>query len=297
MNIIQSPLFRIIVPKFIRKKLVAKVLRANVLKYYAGMSKPLADDITPVLDYLSKNPVAIFPYDFQDQYREEDIEVFEDIRKGLRYVILYGKKLYFKKRWSKKRIRKSFNELSKEQYPRCPHCYINDNFRVDKGDVIVDIGAAEGNFALSHIESASRVILFESDKEWLEPLNATFEPWKDKVVIVNKFVGDVCNSKCATLDSFFQPDEKISVLKIDVEGAESKLFDGCKRILQESRFLKVAVCTYHKPQDEKEFTELLTQYGFETSHSEGFMLLVTDKKIKPPYLRRGLVRAIKTGQA
>lgn len=293
MNILNTRIYRIIVPKFIRKRIVAKVLRASVLDYYANLSEPLSDEIEKVLDYLRNRKVAMFPYYFQDQYIEDSVEVHNDLEKGLRYVLLDGKRLYFKKRWSKKRIRLSFNELMKEQDPMCPHCYENKDFKFENGDVLVDIGAAEGNFALGVVEKASRIILFESNKEWMEPLNATFEPWKDKVTIVKKFVSDVSDTACTTLDDYFAADEKLSFLKIDVEGAESRLLDGSKRILQEQHPLKVAICTYHKPEDEQEFKERLTNYGFETSHSDGFVLLFTDRKIKAPYLRRGLVRAIK----
>ena len=293
MNILNTLIYRIIVPKFIRKKIVDKVLRASVLEYYVRLSEPLSDEVEKVLEYLRNRPVVMFPDYFQDEYFEDAVEVHDDKGLGLRYVMFDGKRLYFKKRWSKKRIRKSFNELIKEQDSRCPHCYEAKNFKVESGDVVADIGAAEGILALSVVEKASRIILFESNKEWLEPLNATFGPWKDKVVIVNKFVSDVTDSKCTTLDDYFAADEKLSFLKIDVEGAESRLLDGCKRILQQQHPLKVAICTYHKPEDEQEFKERLTQNGFETSHSEGFVLLFTDRKIKAPYLRRGLVRAIK----
>ena len=293
MNLFNTQIYRIIVPKFIRKKIVAKMLRASVLDYYANLSEPLSDEIEKVLDYLRNRKIAMFPYYFQDQYIEDSVVVHDDSEKGLRYVLLDGKRLYFKKRWSKKRIRLSFNELMKEQDPLCPHCYENEDFKFEKDDVLVDIGAAEGNFALTVVEKASRIILFESIKEWMEPLNATFEPWKEKVTIVKKFVGDVSNATCTTLDDYFAAGEKLSFLKIDVEGAESRLLDGSKRILQEQHPLKVAICTYHKPEDEQEFKERLTQYGFETSHSDGFVLLYTDRKIKAPFLRRGLVRAIK----
>ena len=204
-----------------------------------------------------------------------------------------GKRLYFKKRWGKKRIRLSFNELRKEQDIRSPHCYETDGFKIEKGDVLVDIGAAEGIFALSNADKAGRIILFESDKEWLEPLKATFAPWIEKVTIVNKFAGDVSNSKCVTLDDYFAPGDKLSFLKIDVEGAESRLLSGCKRILSDVKPLKVAICSYHKAEDERELNEILVQYGFETSHSEGFMLVYTDRKLKAPYLRRGLIRAVR----
>lgn len=293
MNILNTQIYRIIVPKFIRKKIVARVLRANVLDYYANLSEPLSDEIEKALDYLRKRKVVMFPYYFQDQYIEDAVEVHDDQEYGLRYVLLDGKKLYFKKRWSKKRIRLSFNELMKEQDSQSPHCYENESFKVENGDVFVDIGAAEGNFALSVVEKVSRIILFESNKEWLEPLKATFAPWKEKVTIVNKFAGDVNNAKSTTLDDYFVAGEKLSFLKIDVEGAESRLLNGCKRILQEQKPLKVAICTYHKAEDEQELNEILTHHGFETSHSDGFMLLYTDRKIKAPYFRRGLIRAIK----
>lgn len=293
MSIIHSQLFRILVPKFIRKKIVARVMRATVLDYYSQSSEPLSDEIEKVCDYLRRSSIAMFPYDFQDEYIVDSNEVYDDKEKGLRFVLLDGKRLYFKKRWSKKRIRKTFNELRKEQDPRCPHCYANDTFRVEDDDVLVDIGAAEGNFALSNVDRASRIILFESHKEWIEALNATFEPWKNKVTIVNKFVGDVNDSACTTLDDYFSADEKVSFLKIDVEGAESRLLKGCKRILQEQHPLKVAICTYHRQEDEQEFKEQLSQYGFATSHSDGFMLLYMNRKIRAPYLRRGLIRAVK----
>jgi len=293
MNILNTQIYRIIVPKFIRKKIVAKVLRANVLDYYGKLTQPHSEEIEKVLDYLRNRKVAMFPYYFQDQYIKEKIEVFDDKELGLRYVMLDGKRLYFKRRWSKKRIRLSFNELTKEQDMQSPHRYETDNFKVETGDVFVDIGAAEGNYALSVVEKASRIILFESDKEWLEPLGATFAPWKEKVIIVNKFAGDVSNAKSVTLDDYFKADEKVAFLKIDVEGAESRLLDGCKRILREQHPLKVAICTYHKADDERELNEILMKYGFETSHSDGFMLVYTDRKLKAPYLRRGLIRAIK----
>jgi len=293
MNILNAQIYRIIVPKFMRKKIVAKTLRTSVLKYYNNQTQPLSEEVEKVLGYLRNKSVAMFPYYFQDKYIKEDIEVHDDPDNGLRYVWLDNKRLYFKRRWSKQRIRISFNELMKEQDVESPHCYENETFKLEQGDVLVDIGAAEGNFALCKVEIASRIILFESNKEWMEPLNATFAPWKDKVTIVKKFAGDVTNTTSITLDDYFAAGEKLSFLKIDVEGAESKLLSGCKRILQEQIPLKVAICTYHHQEDEQVLTTILKNSGFETSPSKGFVLLFTDRKLKAPYLRRGLVRAIK----
>jgi hypothetical protein len=288
-----SQIYRVIVPKFFRKKIRSKKLRSSILNYYAKPSSIISDELKEVLNYLENHPLTIFPYPFQNNYKAADIEIFKDEIKGLRYVLLDGKRLYFKMRWSEKRIRHSFNELKKEQDAQSPHRYLSDNFNIENGEILADIGVAEGNFALGAVEKAKALYLFETDKEWIEALNATFEPWKEKVNIINKYVGDKNNSKQTTLDDFFKEGEAITFLKIDVDGAEAKLLKGCERILSHQSPLKVALCTYHKQEDEKEFNSLLTQKGFNISHSDGYMLFYTDKKIKAPYFRRGLIRAVK----
>jgi hypothetical protein len=297
MNIFYAEVIRAILPKFIGKRILAKAMRTSILKYYDGLPGPHSEEIESVLGYLRVKPLTVFPYHFNDQYVAKNIVVYDDKEKGLRYVLLDGKRLYFKRKWSRNRIRKTFNGLLKEQDRRCPHCYENDDFRVVEGDVLLDIGAAEGNFSLSVVEKASRIVLFESNDDWIEALQATFEPWKHKVQIVNKFVGDVSNQECTTLDDYILPGEPVSFLKIDIEGAESQLLSGCKRILREQRGLKVAICTYHKQEDEHQFKELFAQNGFETSHSDGFMFLYHDRKIGAPFLRRGLIRATKFSEA
>jgi len=294
MNRFTSQLYRIVVPKFIRKRILAKQLPIAILKYYENTSEPQSEEIQQALDYLKTNPIAIFPYDFQNEYHEEDIEVFKDREKGMHYVLQDGKRLYFKKRWGKRKIRNLYNLLKKEQDIRSPHRYLTDEFRFEEGEVLVDVGAAEGNLALSVVEKASKIILFEANKDWIGPLKATFEPWKDKVTIVQKFVSNVTDETNTTLDDYLALDSSSRVfLKIDVEGAESRLLEGAERILSKHDLLKVAICTYHKQHDEKEFTSLLSTYGFSTSHSNGFMLFYFDKKLKAPYFRRGLIRAEK----
>ena len=292
MNEFLSQIYRFIVPKFIRKRIRSKRLRSAILKYYSITTAAVSDELNAVLTYIKDHPVSIFPYPFQLNYNENEIEVFMDPDKKLHYVFLNGHRLYFKKRWSEKRIRHSFNELKREQDPQSPHYYLSDNFQVEDGDILVDIGVAEGNFALGAVEKAKALYLFETDKEWIEALNATFEPWKEKVHIINKFVGEKINSNQTSLDEFFK-DEPVTFLKIDVDGAEAKLLKGCDRILSQQSPLKIALCTYHKQNDEAEFTELLSNKGFIVSHSDGYMLFHTDKKIMAPYFRRGLIRAVK----
>ena len=116
MSTITSQIYRIVVPKFIRKRILAKELRLAILNHYDALPEAPSTELKTVLDYLRTNPIAVFPYSFQNKYNPETIEVFKDSQKGLRYVMLEGKKLYFKRRWSKKRIQHSFIDLTREQY-------------------------------------------------------------------------------------------------------------------------------------------------------------------------------------
>ena len=86
MNTVISNIYRVIVPKFIRKKILEKNLPNSILKYYGNLPEAPSSEIEEVLNYLRKNPIAVFPYSFQDQYIADDIEVFDDHEKSLRFV-------------------------------------------------------------------------------------------------------------------------------------------------------------------------------------------------------------------
>jgi hypothetical protein len=292
-------IYRFIVPKKARKIIenylfgVSKPkLRRKIIRYLNSIPKEkILSDELEVLTFLKNNPLQIFPYDFTKSFNPNRIDVFLDADKELHYVNFEGKRLYFKRSWNAERIKTIFNNLLIEQHPNSPHRYLDEKFSVDYGDVVIDIGVAEGNFALSVIEKVKKVYLFESDEEWIEALNATFAPWKDKVTIVNKWVSDVDDEAFVTMDSFFK-EIKIDFVKIDVDGYESKLLNGCKRILERDQKLKIALCTYHNQDDYKIFSEFLNKEGFEISSSKGYMIFYWGE-IKKPYIRKGVIRALK----
>lgn len=292
MNRILFAIYRIVVPKPLRTVILKHRLRRKIIHYYMVLHPAGADDEKlAVLKYLETNPVSIFPYQFNNNYRPELIEVFYDKDRRLRYVMLDDKKLYFRQQWTKRRIQRAYADLSREQDPGSPHRYLGNGFSVDENDVIADIGAAEGNFSLSVIDRVKKVYLFESDSRWVDALKATFEPYSEKAVIVEKRVSNIDDSGNVRLDTFHDFYGDITFLKIDVDGAERQVLDGCKAIFSGKKPLKVALCTYHKEEDENKFAELLTGYGFKVSFSRGYMIPYYDKKLKAPWLRRGLIRA------
>ena len=110
------------------------------------------------------------------------------------------------------------------------------------GKVFVDVGCAEGYSSLEIIEEAKHVYLFEQDEQWLEAIRATFEPWQDKVTIVQKYVSDHNSSREQTLDDFFnnQTNEHL-FLKMDIEGAERHALAGCNNLFQNCQKLDFAI--------------------------------------------------------
>ena len=275
-----------------KQKAFLDQLQTNIIKFYQNKSDSTFEE-NEVLTYLKENQVTVFPYDFQSKYRKEDIAVFLDDANGLRYVLHENKRLYFKRSYGDHQIKSLYHGLQLDQDSDSPHLYLTQDFALNNNDVIADIGAAEGNFSLSNIEKVKKVYLFEYDPEWIEALETTFRPWKEKVVICNKFVSNTDSQTTVSLDAFAKEHHEISFLKVDIEGEEANFLEGAQTFLKSKEDLKIAICTYHKQQDEKQFTEILKSNSFEVNPSKRFMIFLHDRSINAPFLRRGLLRAQK----
>jgi hypothetical protein len=280
--------------KYKRKKEERKKnkLHRAIIDYLENIPpEDLTDERRDVLDYLKQHLLAIFPYSYTGKYNSKKVFVYLDAEKEMRYILQDGKRLYFKKGWSEEQVQTSYNGLLIEQDCLSPHRYETDEFHVSEGDVVIDAGVAEGNFALSVIEKVKKIYLFEVDETWIEALNVTFAPWKDKVIIVNKYVSDNNKGNCITLDAFLG-NEKIDFIKADIEGAERQLFNGGVILLKQTP-MKVVLCTYHRHDDAEMLNQMLIEKGFHTEFSKGYMIFIYDNKLNVPYLRRGLIRATK----
>jgi hypothetical protein len=82
-------------------------------------------------------------------------------------------------------------------------------------------------------------------------------------------------------------------IKADIEGAELQLLEGCRRVLATEKNLRMVLCTYHRHNHAEEAEKILTGNGFRTEFSKGYMLFWHDREFRPPYLRRGVIRAFK----
>ena len=170
-------------------------LRKPIIQY---LQKDIQErkNILRCLRHSTRLTDVIFPYCFVRKYKLQNVVVYEDDSCGLLYVLQEGKRMYFPAAWSRGAVVKYYNGLLIEQDAQSPHRYEYGSFRVEQGDVVVDVGTAEGNFALLVAERARKLYLFEGDVSWLEPLRKTFEPWHEKVTIVNKYHAACVKNVC-----------------------------------------------------------------------------------------------------
>ena len=251
-------------------------------------------EINEILTYLPKCGMQPFPYPWATMDGASAINVYYDDGWELPYVILDGKKLFYPRDMPNDDIKNSYYFVQKiEQHTLSPHRYLTPDFNVSEDDIVVDCGVAEGNFSLAIVEQVKRIYLFEPEERWMEPLKATFEPWKNKIVIVQKFISDISDENTVTLDEYFAGKDFPTFCKIDVEGYEERVLNGSKRLLDSGKLKKIVTCTYHYADAEEKLGKILRSYDYTTTPSSGYMLFSMYDELKPPYFRRGLLRCVK----
>lgn len=240
-----------------------------------------------MIDWLSKNNVRMYPYDFCDEYSPDDIEVYWD-NEGWRYVLYNSKPMFFPKSYSEEHIKAYYSFLIMEQDKRSPHCYFTEQLKLDKETVFIDAGAAEGLIGLSIVEQIKSLYLIECDNLWIEPLQRTFRFYSN-VHVVDKMVGKRDTDTMITLNSIITGKERV-VIKADVEGAENDLLKGLDNVYLKSGS-SLILCTYHNQSDEARICSIFAKQRISYEVSKGFVIPLLGE-YEEPYLRRALVRCV-----
>jgi hypothetical protein len=239
--------------------------------------------------FMGKYGLCGTPYPFLLEYKTLAVKCTFDQEKGMFFVNHYGKRLYFKRSESNPEdVISHYQRLLAEQDARSPHQYIPEITRLS-GKTLLDIGAAEAIFSLDAIDSVSKVYLFECDNDWVEALEATFEPWKDKVEIVQKYVSNINNETNITIDNFLESkDLKNLFIKMDIEGYEMDALEGAKQTFANGEDLDFSIAIYHKETDEQDIKAFLKQYNFDFEQTTGYFYCQLDKNNNG--LRRAIIR-------
>lgn len=229
------------------------------------------DELQEVIDYVKNNGVRMYCYPFFDEYAQKDYPVFFDAECKLYYGMYAGHKIYLAKTYNTPQKAKQYlRYIHMEQDKRSPHCYFAGNFQIEKGEMGIDIGAAEGVFALDIIDKVGQIYLIEAEPDWCEALALTFQKYREKVKIIQGFASASEKKGQIVLDKHFK-DLKIDFVKMDIEGAEKEALQGAWDLIGKN-MPKLAICTYHRISDYQDISRRLLEKGYLVKHSRGYVI-------------------------
>ncbi len=171
------------------------------------------------------------------------------------------------------------NEIDKYYYLMLegPYFLKNDlvNVTINPGDVVIDVGSWIGDFAAYCAVKNAVTYAFEPSSELFKILEQTAELNNNKIIPVKKALGNITNPKAkitgvfhtsknenefqiTTLDEFVKENniKRVDFIKADIEGQERNLLNGARETLKNFA-PKLAICTYHLPDDPKILPEII----------------------------------------
>lgn len=227
-------------------------------------------EIIEVLEYLQSHNLSIFNYNFVDKYKNIEIDVQLDKNCNMFFVYHCGLKMFFPRKMSAREdVIRYYRSILVEQDEKSPHRYLSSNFDVAEDSIVVDVGTAEGNFAIEVIDKVKKIYLIEADDGWIEALKMTFADYADKVSIINKYVTSYDEGKFAKLDSIIN--EKVNFIKMDIEGNEWNALLGAEQLINASNDIKLAICCYHSDFDQILIEDIMDKYNVNHSVTTGYM--------------------------
>jgi FkbM family methyltransferase len=194
--------------------------------------------------------------------------------------------LYWPKRFS---INGIFQVTAETYDPTDWHYYRKEMTPISAGEHLVDVGTAEGLLALDVAEKCASITLVEPNPYFVAALKASFEPHKHKTTIIESAIGEqkgettfapdsltgsisgqsteAVTVKVDTLDNLISADKPVTYLKADIEGFEEAMLLGAKRIISTNK-PKIAITSYHGPNNPKRIIEIVKSYVPEYKHKE-----------------------------
>jgi FkbM family methyltransferase len=169
--------------------------------------------------------------------------------------------------------------LSEETYPRHWHFYATPETPVEKDDVVLDCGAAEGLFTLLARGRGAQSVAFEPHPLYFRALQRTFAD-DPQVRLVAAAVGDAPGQAFLSdgdvaahvlsdggvpiaIDTIDAVCDRMKLtptyLKADIEGFEAKMLAGAAETIARHH-PKIAMTTYHDENDARELAATLRRY-------------------------------------
>ena len=154
-------------------------------------------------------------------------------------------------------------------------------FRIHDGEVLLDIGAAEGLFSLSVVDKCERIIMVEPNSHFVNALNRTFVDHQNKIEIIEVAVGELNGTasfsetslhgsvlgennpfgqtKIRKVDDLMANEPKLTFIKADIEGFELSMLRGAENTIKIHK-PKIVITTYHRENDANEIIALIQSF-------------------------------------
>ncbi len=188
-----------------------------------------------------------------------------------------SKKLY----WPSKFDVKGINQVTAETFDTEDwHYYQYKTTEIEKGDILLDIGTAEGLFPLVVIDKCEHIYMVEPSNFFCEALGKTFSDFSSKTTIFNNAVGSVDDEvyfnedslagqisntetgnnkiQIRKIDTLLQ-NKKITFLKADIEGFEQEMLLGAADTIKNNK-PKIAITVYHEENNSNDIINLIKSY-------------------------------------
>lgn len=189
--------------------------------------------------------------------------------------------------WPKKFLVSGVHQVTAETFDINDwHYYQFSKTIIEKGEILLDIGTAEGLFPLLVIDKCSYIYMIEPSQYFFRSLSKTFENDSEKTTIFNVAVGakkdkvffnedsldgqisiESASSRSVvveTVDALIGSN-KITYLKADIEGFEYEMLQGAKQTIMQN-IPKIAITVYHRQNDSKQIIALIKSFVPEYKH-------------------------------
>jgi len=222
--------------------------------------------------FLIKHRINTIAKQYISQIKDNG-NVFEICFKNINYTLF----------WPKNFSLKRFDQVVCETFDSNDwHFYQKTHTEVENGEIILDIGTAEGLLPISVIERCAHIYMVEPSKIFCECLQKTFSEFSDKITIFNVAVGnedgmihfdenslegmisyDISENtqkiNINKIDSLFNKNQKITYLKADIEGFEQEMLKGAEQTIKRNK-PKIAITTYHSQNNPDEIVALIKSF-------------------------------------
>ena len=269
--------------------------KSNIIYFHGNKILAVADEMIEYIKMIRDNSFYRSEYFYTDVYKLENFGKIKEIEGGtLEIASKYGFQLGI------------YHEIyNLREY------YKNREKAIHEGDVVVDLGGNMGIFnRWAYNEGASEVISFEPDKRYFKLLQLNSDP---RSVLFNAAVSDTMGTinlyetehyggsnifgnpydqsgypvRSYTLDYLFETlIDKIDFLKVDIEGAEHKVFNG----ISDENLMKIRTIAMEYHHSNTNYNEELRDKFIQRLNKLGFnsylLFLGTNNDLQMIYFTR-----------